>query len=257
MYFAPEHSRQVINKIYRCLVDGGWLMVGASELSHQMFTRFRPVNFPGAIAYQKVSRGYQSPVVFPFGDRVTGQVSAGFSLDVVDEVFSEKEDIMTKHDETPMDIKPIKRKEDAEMNHKSEEDKHETLSLAGSILALANRGEFDEALTLCDKAIASDKLNPGMHYLRAIILQEQNSPAEAIASIKRALYLKSDFVLANFVLGNLMVRGGKRQAGKRCFNNVLALLNKYGNEEVLPESGGLTAGRLADIIRATQSAYDG
>jgi chemotaxis protein methyltransferase CheR len=256
MYFAPENSRQIINKIYHCLVDGGWLMVGASELSHQMFTRFRTVHFPEAIAYQKVSQSYQSPVVFPFEDMVTRQVSARSSLEIVDKVFSEKENIIVKHDQTPIDIKPIKRKEDVEMNDKSEEDKCKPFSIADSIRALANRGELDEALALCEKAIASDKLDPGMHYLRAIILQEQNSYAEAIASVKRALYLKADSVLANFVLGNLMVRGGNRRAGKRYFNNVLALLSKYGHEEILPESGGLTAGRLAEIIRATQSTYN-
>jgi chemotaxis protein methyltransferase CheR len=40
-----------------------------------------------------------------------------------------------------------------------------------------------------------------------------------------------------------------KQAGKH-FENALRLLAKYPPEDVLPESDGITAGRMAEIIRA-------
>jgi len=250
MYFAPERGGQVVENLYHCLVDGGWLIVGASELSQQMFPQFTPVNFPGAISYRKVrqeSRSYiEPPTEIAF---VVNHVSPG-TLCTEDEIMPEARSMALQQDVDPGAFERYEGEQNEGVTGKIE-DEETPRAVTLSVRTLADRGELDEALALCEKAIAVDKLDPGMHYLRAIILQEQDSEVEAIASIKRAIYLKSDFVLANFVLGNLLMRRGNRRAGKRYFENVLALLSKFGHEEILPESGGLTAGRLREIIHAT------
>jgi chemotaxis protein methyltransferase CheR len=256
MYFAPERTGQVVKKFYQCLTDGGWLIVGASELSQQMFPQFTPVNFPEAIFYRKVQQESRSYIEPPpeFSFVVVNQVSPGT-------LVTEKETMPEVRGVGPqpaVDLSAFERcdgEQDEEVTEEIE-NKETPRAVALSVRRLADRGELAEALALCEKAIAENKLDPGMHYLRAIILQEQNSEAEAIASVKRAIYLDADFVLANFVLGNLLVRRGNSRAGKRYFENVLALLGKFGREEILPESDGLTAGRLREIIQATQSVYE-
>ena len=112
-----------------------------------------------------------------------------------------------------------------------------------------------EALEWCEKAITTDRLNPGLYYLKATILQEQGAIEEAIVSLKQALYLDQDFVLAHFALGNLALQGGNLKASNRHFNNALSLLKTYEQKEILPESEGITAGRLREII--TGIAYQG
>jgi chemotaxis protein methyltransferase CheR len=238
-------------------VDRGWLIVGASELSQQMFPQFTPVNFPEAIAYRKLYQGSQPLEAIRFEEIVPWQTSGLPHLEDLSKVLPDKENIMFKHDEAPKDFSLSEQEKGKEVTAKAEDSEGEPLSAADSVRALADRGEFTEALALCEKAIAADKLDPAMHYLRAIILQEQNSEAEAIASIRRALYLNSDFILANFVLGNLLVRRGDRRAGKRCFENLLTLLSKFGHQDIVPEADGLTAGRLREIVQATQSVYEG
>jgi len=57
-------------------------------------------------------------------------------------------------------------------------------SKAQLIRALADKGKLPEALALCEEALSSDKLNPGMHYLRATILQELNRIEEAIGFLE-------------------------------------------------------------------------
>jgi len=123
------------------------------------------------------------------------------------------------------------------------------------VRAYADQGLIKEALEWCEKAIAADTLNPGLYYLKATILQEQGAIEEAIGSLKRALYLDQDFVLAHFALGNLALQQGKFKASGKHFNNALSLLKIYGQEEVLPESEGITAGRLREII--TGIGYQG
>jgi chemotaxis protein methyltransferase CheR len=117
--------------------------------------------------------------------------------------------------------------------------------------AYANQGHLAAALEWCDKAIAADKLNAGLRYLRATIRQEQGANDEAMVSLKQALYLDPNFVLAHFALGNLALRQGKLKESDKHFANALWLLSAYRPEDVLPESEGVTAGRLMQIIRST------
>ena len=89
-----------------------------------------------------------------------------------------------------------------------------------------------------------------MHYLLASILLEQGDLERAASALQRSLYLDPDFVLAHFALGNLMLRSGKPSESNRCFENARTLLARYGQDEVLPESSEITAGRLAAILGA-------
>jgi chemotaxis protein methyltransferase CheR len=117
----------------------------------------------------------------------------------------------------------------------------------------ANQGRLDEAAEWCCKAIAADKLNSAHHYLLSAIQQEQGQGDAAAQSLARALYLDPDFVLAHYALGNLRQSQGQRREAQRHFDNALALLRSQPADEILPESDGLTAGRLAEIIVSMQS----
>jgi chemotaxis protein methyltransferase CheR len=116
--------------------------------------------------------------------------------------------------------------------------------------AYANQGQLAEAQTWCDNAIAMNKLNPGLHYLRATILLERGQVADAKLSLTRALYLDQNLVLAHFALGNIARQRKELKEASKYFENALVLLQQYRPEEILPESEGITAGRLAQIIAA-------
>ena len=114
--------------------------------------------------------------------------------------------------------------------------------------AYANLGKLNDALEWSKKAVDTDKLNPSFHYLRATILQEQGEIEGAITSLKRALYLEPDFALAHFALGNLAWQQGKIRESDRHFRNALSILHGRNQTDLLPESDGITAGRLSEII---------
>ncbi|MBI2876233.1 MAG: tetratricopeptide repeat protein [Candidatus Tectomicrobia bacterium] len=119
--------------------------------------------------------------------------------------------------------------------------------------AHANQGKLAEARAWSERALAGERLNGGLHYLHAMILQEQGAIEEAITSLRRALYLDPQFVLAHFALGNLALQRGKGKESEKHFENALSLLSAYQPEELLPESEGMTAGRLLEILRSTRS----
>jgi chemotaxis protein methyltransferase CheR len=115
--------------------------------------------------------------------------------------------------------------------------------------AYANLGRFSEARQCCEEAIAIDRLRAPNYYLLAVIMQEEGHMEEATAALNRALYVDHDYVPAYFALGNLNLQAGRKWEAQRNFANALRLLEKRDPHDVLPEADGMTAGRLAEIIR--------
>ena len=109
-----------------------------------------------------------------------------------------------------------------------------------AIRLLANLCHLEDALSMCNEAIASYKLSSELYFLRASILQELDKNSEAIASLKQAIYIDPDYIMGHFTLGNLYIRQGNSKNSKRYFKNVLDLLSRRINDDILPESDGLS-----------------
>ena len=264
MYFGQDSQKKVIQNLYRCLVDGGYLIVSPSETSHVLFSQFAVVNFHDAIFYKKQGAGIQAqwPGIRGYEEIINQQLPAVPELETPEpeiEYKAEKpiSEIFPSAAEPKQPIQDIYAEAKALYEQGRYEEAEEKIGGEGGFDAkamellsrvYANQGKLSEAVELCEKAIATDKLNPGSHYLLATILQEQGRVEEATASLKRALYLDQNFVLAHFALGNLTKQQGKFKESVKHFENALFLLKKYRQEDVLIESEGMTAGRLSEII---------
>ncbi len=275
MYLAPEQAKKVVQNLYRALADGGWLIVSPSETSHVLYAQFLTVDIAGAIFYKK--DGKRPPPRADFLSSETpanalddtrrgtlpppGEASVALRLKVVSPSSGQagraEEPPVTEPRPTPY-IEALALYQQgwyAEVVDKLSErgaDKHaDAPALALLARACANLGRLAEARQWCEKALAADQLNAGTHYLHATILQEQSALDEAIGALKRALYLDQRFVLAHFALGSLALRQGKLQESGKHFANALALLSAYRRDDILPESEGITAGRLRDIFAST------
>ena len=86
--------------------------------------------------------------------------------------------------------------------------------------------------------------------MRAAVLVEHDRADEARRSLEQVLYLDQDFILAHFVLATLAQSDGRHAEARRHFANALRLLRRRLPDEILPESDGLTAGRLVATITA-------
>src|SRR6266403_1181299 len=71
---------------------------------------------------------------------------------------------------------------------------------------------------------------------------------ESGAGSKDVFHPDARFVLAHFALGNLARSLGNFPDAKRHFANTSHLLRDHKTDDVLPESDGLTANRLTEII---------
>ncbi|TAL18541.1 chemotaxis protein CheR [bacterium] len=268
MYFEPELAKRVVDRLRLCLVDGGWLVVSPCEGSGTLSDRFAAVNFPGAILYRKTGcvpqkREPKTPApVTPLPDRWPPAPRAAPApppkgkkphppAAVPPPPPSPCETALSLYEQGLYG----KAAEVLSLHLSKNGGDAPALALLSRILA--NEGKLSEALKLSGKAIAADKMSAGLHYLRAVILQETGAAEEAGAELGRALYLDQEFVLAHFSLGNLALRLGKAKEARRHFGNALRLLRKYRLDEILPESEGIPAGRLAEIIEATAAGSAG
>jgi chemotaxis protein methyltransferase CheR len=233
MYFTKEWVTKISQNLFNSLSEDGWFVVSSSELSSYVFPQFTPVNFPGAVLYRKGKNGSAYSCDIPSDEMpepssdtafLTTEVSPRRVVKEVAKVVA-KEDIVNTPEESYTDK-------------------------IFAIRLLANLGHLAEALSLCNEAIASYKLSSGLYFLRASILQELDKSSEAIASLKKAIYIDPDYVMGHFALGNLYNSQGIGKYAKRHFINVLNLLNKCSNDDILPESEGLSVKYIREIIFA-------
>lgn len=274
MYFTPERTAKVIQNFFHSLVDGGWLIVSSSETSPVLYSQFVTINFPGVTIYKKESNRLPVAEAIPY-QRISEETTVPF-IPPLDLVVQPLPKIHYSHQQIQEEREPLLLKGEAIDAAESRPTPYEQAlafykrgqysEAIEKLLAIfphppidpkvhsllarayADQGKIKDALEWCEKAIAADKLNPGLYYLKATILQEQGTIEEAILSLRRTLYLDQNFALAHFALGNLALQQGKFKASGKHFNNALSLLKPYGQEEILPESEGVTAGRLREII---------
>ena len=220
MYFSREQMRKVIVKFHRSLVAEGALLVSATESARELFLEFTPDDIPGIALYRKGAPAPRPEMIVPAAAPVPMQIPE------------------------PVPRLPVLQPSPMPPPDPADEARR-----------LANEGKLSEALAACEQAIAADKLVAAHHYLRGAVLQEQNAFDEAAAAFRRALYLDPDFVIVHFALGHLFQRQGRGRDAARCFANARSLVHDRAPASVLPESDGITAGRLLAILDSMEEAF--
>lgn len=268
MYFLPHQIRRVASRMHRALVDGGWLLVSPSEASRAWFPEYRVVNFPGAIAFRKDTLAPEAETVrhepeaaAPWPMPATPWPIPAFdpAPDPAPDPTPAAPDPGFAAAGAPQGAPAIAEAHFRQGHYAQAADtllagfgEHEPGSAEYSLLcrALANQGDLVAAQAWCDRWVAACKLEPAGHYLRAVVLLERGELEEARLCLQRAIYLRADFVLAHFALGNLARTRGRADEARRHFANTLRLLREVPPDEELPEGDGLTAARLAELVES-------
>jgi len=276
MYFEPKQQQQVILGFQRSLLEGGWLVVSPCETSSAFTSCFETVMFPGAAFYKKNEQHEPHVVVLPVPADVA---DARFPFPLIPDAVTKP--VSPAPSSAPDRVKPAapqaeppvydvalalyhqgSYKEAADMLSRllaQSETGTGTQPAFGKAVALmaqiqANRGEIELALDWVDKAIAVDKINAELYYLRATIFQERGEIPKAVASLKQAIYLAQTFVMAHFALGMLALQIGKPGEACKHLENAQSLLGACPAEDPVPGAEGMTTERLSEIITATKES---
>lgn len=274
MYFSSDRVKRVADHLHRCLVDGGWLIVSPSEASSELFSKFQTVKFPDAFLYRKgksfspgASNAFRSPSAPPESSAMAlpplPLIETQQTLPESDtvELSNDARSLLVSEESNPIESTPDQL-QDALMYYQQghyaeaaetvtgylKEQREDVTAIELLARSYANLGKLKEAERWCDEALQVDKLDIGIHFLKATVLEEQGNISAAKESLQRALYLDQNFVLGELGLANLAKREGKLSTAQKHFQNAKKLLQHYRHDEVLPESEGMTAGSLLEII---------
>lgn len=281
LYFTPAHARKLVEKLNNALLDQGWLAVSPSEYSQALFSRFVAVNFPGAVLYRKdgvmersartraaslpepaaafelpavprepttvVTADHLQPEVAPAGLPEEPSSPAGLPqpLAAAEYAFSQGrygeavEALLPAFADTAIDISTGRLTPE-----------HEPRAFSVLARAYANQGNLTEALLWTARWLDSNKVEPTAHYLHAMILQEKGERRDARRALQSAVFLQPDFALAHFALGNGARAEGRAAEANKHFANALRSLRHRSPDEPLPDSDGMTVGRLVQTINA-------
>lgn len=270
MYFSAGQARSVVSHFYEFLNRDGWLIVSVTETSANLFSPFQGVSFPEAMLYQKKVGGGQRERIqdLPAVTRVTvPQVQPA-------RLTSRPCTPLLATPRAPGLTRPVQAQEPADgailrnealdlctrgRYREAKERGQRVLAAApgdAEMMALlsrcsANLGNRVEAKEWCEQAILARRTEPAFHYLMSSILQELGEEEEAMRSLQRVLYLDQNTVLAHYDLGNLALRRGDLGEAVRHFGITRKILSSRGEDEEIPDSGGLNTASLAGIIRTT------
>jgi chemotaxis protein methyltransferase CheR len=270
IYFSESATKQVVARLYDALVDGSWLVVGHSEPSPITYYRFQVHNFPNAILYRRTGQSTPLPrdwdwmVAPPQAEeavqrRVLKMTPAPISTEPVPPPPSKPKPL-------PEDGDPVERAQDFLAYGHSEEARDLLLDIIGeqpqnalayTLLgqACANLGYWQEGEYWCRQAIRVDKLTLNAYYALALVLKHQDKLDESIDAMKKVVYIDRHYILGHFGLADLYRSKGQLPRAQKSLDNARRLLEAKAPDEVIPDSGGITAGRLKETITRQQQQW--
>jgi chemotaxis protein methyltransferase CheR len=102
---------------------------------------------------------------------------------------------------------------------------------------------------MTNEARLDDTAAAEQNYVRAAALLTADQPQEAIAALRRVIYLDRSVSVAHFLMAVSLERLGNIRGAMRAFARVEAICSARPPDEAVPLSDGETAGNLAAIAR--------
>ncbi len=265
MYFTPKVIHEVSKRFYNSLKENAWLITSQVELSDDYFSDFERVTFMNGIFYQKTTK-----TISNIKNRATG-------------LFQSDQFVPAKKDAKRTDVKKIIKTIEKKVIPltQSVEKKNSVVNTPDqlfhqgqyrqcieSCLQLIGKGELDkeifalliksyansshptEGVESIKKIILNKKVTPEMYYLYASFLNEQNDLQESENILKKAIYLNNKHILSHLMLGDIFLKEDKKQLAIKQYGTVVDLLEEYDAHEIVPESEGITAGRIKALAES-------
>lgn len=276
IYFNELVTRWSVDRFHDSLVDGGWLIVGHSEPSVDIYRRFRVRNFPNTVLYQRgantailraqgTRRLAPSPVNIP-KPPLAGAISTSVQSPPPELPPADSLGVIPTVPENVKQTNPLEHARELLEYGRSEDARSVLLALAKhqpgnaavcSLLgqAYANLGNWQEAEKWCRQAMEHNKLVLDAYYTLALVLQHQGKLDLAIENMKKVIYIDHNYILGHYGLATLYYESNQLRQAQKSLENAFRLLQDKPDEGTVPGSQGITAGRLRSAIISQQQAW--
>lgn len=243
IYFDEPTRTRLLDNLFQVLVPNGWLVVGHAETGQQVNSLFTPVPVPGATLYRKPRPGYAPAPALPVAQQPAFTPPAPADLKPAESKPAESKPAPPKKPRPATGPAARLRATAAKPTPQPPVPSPVPTSPA----AAASDGDRASALDACIALAERNRLDPVVHF-RLGLLEEELGVGDPIAAFKRALYLDSDFALADYHLALAYWRRGKLAPAQRHFRNARATVAAHDATELVAEGGGLTVAELRSMI---------
>jgi chemotaxis protein methyltransferase CheR len=268
IYFRLETCRQLVDRFYAALPEGGMLFLGFSETLWQIYDRFQLEQIGPAFVY--VKRAAQLPAVAasrraqpvcaasPHPARRT-QPPNPVPADAPPAPQRVPSPATPTTPTTPTTIDAARAllaqglTDEARRTLRELTPESPSYPQALALLAQihADQGDLDTAVAEARRAIDVDPLTDEAYLLLGLIALRQGQQAQAITQLERARYLNGGAAHVRFYLAEAYRQAGRAADARREYTNALRALDGLGDEQLLD---GVTVAWLRDVCRTYADA---
>jgi len=273
IYFSEETAHKVTAKMSEFLTPKGYLFVSPSELSAVVEDKYHKLTYSGGTYFEKsdgkprLKAVKASPVVqpllskpkpMPLAAAKSGTSPFDFNFIDIKPKLAVPAELDAKFKKAQKLFEQGAWQEVAQVLLGLYEHQYKEAEVASMLSrSYANRNWLVEALAWNTIAIEKDNLNYLHYYLRASILEARGDTEEAVDCFRQTLFLNPESVIAQFAVSNLLIKIGRRTKAKSHLKSAQRLLLDYEDDDIIPDSEGLTAGSLKLIVNSlSESAHD-
>jgi len=260
MYFSNDVIRGIASGFARCLKPGAWFVTSPVELNDDIFSEFTRVSVGTAIVYrniipQKTQKSAapdwlsSTPVLTITPNRAKKKVGK-----FIPAVVAEPKDVI--HVNEPSSLALAEHYYHAHAYQEciaecmQDLNRHNNSEAVLSLLtrSYANLGNYEKASEFGHQLIKASRLNAESYFLVGTIFYEMQQFEMALNIFRQGIYLNHDHLIMHFMCGNIYRIEGDLAMANKHFKNVLQFLKACTPDEFIDQSGGLTAGRLNQMV---------
>ena len=279
MYFTPEHMANIVERLTRALVPGGFLFLGHAETLRGLSQAFHLRHTHNTFYYQRKEASEASePVVFATLPRLDDELPAAPSGEWVGawlesvERSSDRIRVLSDVGREPQAARPVVQAGNASQTYlkaplellqderfsealaslqqlpEAQASEPTTLLLRAALLT--HQGELGPAELACQRLLEVDELNAGAHYLLALCRERQDDLPAAAEHDLTAIYLDSGFAMPHLHLGLMARRRRDVEVARRELTQALWLLEREDASRLLLFGGGFARNALLALCRS-------
>ncbi|MBF0368155.1 MAG: tetratricopeptide repeat protein [Magnetococcales bacterium] len=306
IYFDPETVRRVLAKFVDCLVPGGYLILGASDLVLDQVPGCEARLHGDHLYFRKLTEAESSPPAQPSWQEISsprsspgwkgkspptsttalkeswppsakpGKRSSAQPLPPASKVGIFTATQAPSTPDTPALLDPsttrgtastrqqlitrLAREEWqealAELEQLAEGEKQHPLMGQFQAKIMANLGQMDQALELCQTAIAADPTDKHIYLIQGQAFLEAGRFGEAEKSLRRGIFLDRGFVECHFHLGMHLIQSKRRQAGIKALKNAARAIQSGHPDWQVHNARAISYSQLASVLQKELSVYD-
>ena len=268
IYFNENTSLGVVNRLYRALVEEGWLAVGHTEVASKVFHQFALRSFPGTFLFQKQAavresgQRYDKPAAIPAPTvkpvarkRQTTKPRKPVRRVTPEKGISDRLQVLTLSLPVPESVQKAEtlieqglyKEAQALLEKAAAENPADVWAPYCLAKLYANRLDYKNALHWIDIVLEKAPFLVSMHYLKALVYLEEGQYMKSLVSLRACNYADPEFLLAYYTSAEIYTRLQQNNRALGMLDRLLGLLSGRPDEALVLEGEGMTVKQLLDL----------